>query len=56
MTAIICARNDPVETTNQTHLDLIKKWATKWRIKINPDTSVYVQITLHKTDPRSIDF
>jgi len=40
--AILCANNDHVETSNclQTHLDSIDNWATKWRIKINPDKSV----------------
>jgi len=57
-TAILCTRNDLDETSNllQIHLDLIDNWATKWRIKINPDKSVYVPFTLKKTDPIPIYF
>lgn len=57
-TAILCANNDPDETTNclQTHLDSIDNWATKWRIKINPDKSVYVPFTLKRTEPPPVHF
>jgi len=34
----------------QNHLILIKNWATKWRIKINPEKSVPVNFTLKKTE------
>ncbi|VVC31270.1 Reverse transcriptase domain [Cinara cedri] len=55
-TAILCAKNDPDETSNclQTHLDSIDNWATKWRIKINPDKSVYVPFTLKRTVPPAV--
>ncbi|KAL4104430.1 hypothetical protein QTP88_019731 [Uroleucon formosanum] len=57
-TAILCANNDPDETSNclQTHLDSIDNWATKWRIKINPDKSVYVPFTLKRTEPPPVHF
>lgn len=57
-TAILCANYDPDETSNclQAHLDSIDNWATKWRIKINPDKSVYVPFTLKRTEPPPVHF
>jgi len=42
VTAILCASDDPDETSNllKIHLESIDNWATKCRIKINPDKSV----------------
>lgn len=55
-TAILCASNDSKKTSNllQILLDSIDNWATKWRIKINPDNSVYVPFTLKIPVPPSV--
>jgi len=55
-TAILSAGNDPVETVHclQTHLNLKDKWSSNWKIKINPDKSIYVPFTLKKSIPPSI--
>lgn len=52
-TAILSPGNDPEVTSNflQTHLNLIDSWSSNWRIKINPDKSVYVPFTLKKSVP-----
>lgn len=52
-TAILSAGSDPVETVHclQTHLNLIDKWSSNWKIKVNPDKSIYVPFTLKKIHP-----
>uniref|UniRef100_A0A2S2QF69 Putative RNA-directed DNA polymerase n=1 Tax=Sipha flava TaxID=143950 RepID=A0A2S2QF69_9HEMI len=57
-TAILCANINPDETPNclQIHLDSIDNWATTWRIKINPNKSVYVPFTLKRTEPPPVHF
>jgi len=55
-TAILCTSDEPNKTSNllKIHLDFIDNWATKWWIIINPDKSVYVPLTLKRTDPHPI--
>lgn len=57
-TAILSPDNDPVETVYflQTHLDLINEWSSNWKIKINPDKSIYVPFTLKKSIPLPLYF
>jgi len=55
-TAILSSNSDPTLSSNylQNHLNLIKTWATKWKILINPDKSSHVPFTLRKHNlPRS---
>ncbi|KAL4126453.1 hypothetical protein QTP88_010675 [Uroleucon formosanum] len=53
-TAILSPNNDPVKTVHflQKHLDLIDKWSSNWKIKINPDKSIYVPFTLKKLNEK----
>lgn len=57
-TAILSPGNDPVETVHflQTHLDLIDEWSSNWKIKINPDKSIYIPFTLKKSIPLPLHF
>jgi hypothetical protein len=57
-TAILSSGNDPIETVHflQTHLDLIDKWSSNCKIKINPDKSIYVPFTLKKSIPLPLYF
>ncbi|KAL4098379.1 hypothetical protein QTP88_023004 [Uroleucon formosanum] len=57
-TAILSPGNDPVKTVHflQTHLDLIDKWSPNWKIKINPDNSIYVPFTLKMSIPLPLYF
>lgn len=56
--AIFCSSNDSDKTSNclQSHLDFIDKWATKCRIKINPDKFVYLPFTLKRTESSPVYF
>lgn len=49
-TSILSSNRDPFVAFNalQIHLDLIDKWSSNWKIKINVDKSVYVPFTLNK--------
>jgi hypothetical protein len=57
-TAILSPGKDPVETVRclQTHLNLIDKWLSNWKIKINPDISIYVPFILKKSIPLPLHF
>jgi hypothetical protein len=49
-TAIFTSDIDPdiASSSFQNHLDLISTWATRWRVKINPEKSLHVPFILKK--------
>jgi len=49
-TAILYPENDPLKTSDslQNHLNVIKIWTFKWRIKINPEKSIHANVTMKK--------
>jgi hypothetical protein len=49
-TTILSFNRNPTVAFNalQNHLDLIDKWSSNWKIKINADKSVHVPFTLNK--------
>ena len=57
-TAIFCARNESekISRLQQINLDSIDNWATKCRIKINPNKSVYVPFMLKRINPPPVYF
>uniref|UniRef100_A0A2S2Q5T5 RNA-directed DNA polymerase from mobile element jockey n=1 Tax=Sipha flava TaxID=143950 RepID=A0A2S2Q5T5_9HEMI len=57
-TLILSPGNDTAQSSIflQNHLNLIENWATKWRIKINPEKSVHVNMTPKKTECPSLYF
>ncbi|KAL4085191.1 hypothetical protein QTP88_027050 [Uroleucon formosanum] len=57
-TSILSPNNSSEEAFNalQLHLDLIDKWSTDWKIKINADKSVLVSFTLNKKNTPIILF
>jgi len=57
-TSILSPNNSSEEAFNalQLHLDLIDKWSSDWKIKINADKSVLVSFTLNKKNTPIILF